>query len=96
MISQAKIDPSVVTDEEVPLLPSVGEFFNRVNFVAARVTDACNIQCSYCNAEAGCSTSPKMPIATFRRFCDGYIPSSQFKQITIEFHGGEPTLMSDA
>ena len=96
MTSLAKIDSSIGTGEEVPMPPSVAEFFNRVNFVAARVTDACNIQCNYCNAEAGCSTSPKMPIATFRRFCDGYIPSSQFKHITIEFHGGEPTLMSDA
>jgi len=80
--------------EEIP--PSAPEFFNRVNFVVACVTDACNIQCAYCNAEAGCSTSPKMSMATFRRFCDSYIPASRFKQIAIQFHGGEPTLMSDA
>jgi uncharacterized protein len=96
MVSLARIDPYTAKAEDVPLPESASEFFNRVSFVAARVTDACNIQCTYCNAEAGCATSPKMPIGTFRRFCDAYIPSSKYKCIIIEFHGGEPTLMSDA
>jgi len=71
------------------------QFFRDINYVTLKLTNGCNLKCSYCNVEADHPSTPKMSIDVFKRVCDVYIPSSTSKYLGLEFHGGEPLLLPD-
>src|SRR3990170_1705572 len=78
------------------LVPA-GELFRRTNYVTLKVTYGCNLRCTYCNAEtipAG-GRVPLMTIERFRKIVDTVAKSSMMPMLGLEFHGGEPMLLSD-
>ncbi len=61
--------------------------------VVVRVTDACNLACEYCYANAGKRTgtvSEETVINAVKVF------SQYYPRLTVEFHGGEPFLYFDS
>ena len=62
---------------------------DHVNIVV-KVTDACNLRCSYCyNSDSG-YLAPVLPLERFEKFLE--ILSSRYKSIDVIWHGGEPML----
>jgi uncharacterized protein len=71
-------------------------FFQNIRYVTLKLTNGCNLKCSYCNVEADSPTTPKMKIETFKKVAKLLIENSKFPQLGLEFHGGEPMLLPDA
>ncbi len=94
----AEIQPAGLQAEIEPTLDSwvsPEEFFRSIRYVTLKLTSGCNLKCSYCNVEADVPSTPRMSIETFKRIADLYIPNSEGKEIGLEFHGGEPLILSD-
>jgi uncharacterized protein len=72
------------------------QFFQRIGYVTLKVTNGCNLQCAYCNVEALTARTPRMPLARYQRVADLLLANSRQPRVGLEFHGGEPLLMSDA
>lgn len=71
------------------------EFFKNIKYVTLKVTNGCNLQCTYCNVEADRPSTPRMSLDVFRRIVDVYVPNSRVPFVGLEFHGGEPLLLPD-
>lgn len=91
-----------VIDASRPVeLPDTGDiapelFFRDIGYVTLKLTNGCNLKCSYCNVEPDHPSTPRMSIQTFKRIADLLITNSYQQQLGLEFHGGEPLLMDDA
>lgn len=71
------------------------EFFRTIRYVTLKVTNGCNLKCSYCNVEADLPNTPRLSIERYRRIADLLIENSKEPLLNLEFHGGEPLLLSD-
>jgi len=71
------------------------EFFQNIRYVTLKVTDGCNLKCSYCNVEADLPTTPRMSMEVFKRVADLLFRNSRSPRVGLEFHGGEPLLLTD-
>ncbi|MFZ4768137.1 MAG: radical SAM protein [Roseimicrobium sp.] len=71
------------------------DFFKSIRYVTMKVTNGCNLKCSYCNVEADLPSTPRMSLERCRRISDLLITDSKERLLSQEFHGGEPLLMSD-
>lgn len=87
VLSDADLRPAPGT----PLSPEA--FFRRIGYVTLKVTNGCNLKCSYCNVEADHPKTPRMSMDVFRRVTDLLIENSPSPKVGLEFHGGEPLLM---
>jgi uncharacterized protein len=68
--------------------------FKKVSAVIVKVTNRCNLDCSYCYE----SVSPHgtdMSIEIYRNIVDSLFENTESNKVNIIFHGGEPTLISD-
>src|SRR5438445_371987 len=74
----------------------LAEFFERIGYVTLKVTNGCNLHCAYCNVEALTPRTPRMPIERYKQVADLLLTHSRLPHVGLEFHGGEPLLMSDA
>jgi uncharacterized protein len=73
----------------------LSEFFQRVGYVTLKLTNGCNLSCSYCNVEALTPQTPKMSLAVYKRVADLLLQNSRQGNVGLEFHGGEPLLLPD-
>lgn len=71
------------------------EFFRTIRYVTLKVTNGCNLKCSYCNVEADLPTTPRLSIERYRRIAELLIENSREREVVLEFHGGEPLLLDD-
>ncbi len=71
------------------------QFFERIGYVTMKLTPGCNLKCTYCNVEAVTPKTPKMEIERFKRIADLLVKNTKSHFIGLEFHGGEPLLLSD-
>jgi len=71
------------------------EFFRTIRYVTLKVTNGCNLKCSYCNVEADLPSTPRLSIERYRRIAELLIENSSEQLLGLEFHGGEPLLMPD-
>ena len=76
-----------------PVTPE--SFFSAINHVTLKVTNGCNLKCSYCNVEVEPVSAPRMPMLVFKRAADLLIQNSRYSHVGLEFHGGEPLLLED-
>ena len=73
----------------------IEDFFKPIVYVTARVTQGCNIKCTYCKVDSLSASSPKMSIETAKRAAELVISNSDYPLIGFNIHGGEPLLMPD-
>ena len=71
------------------------EFFRTIRYVTLKVTNGCNLKCSYCNVEADLPSTPRLSMERYRRIAELLIENSTASEVMLEFHGGEPLLLSD-
>src|SRR5204863_10013140 len=71
------------------------QFFRTIRYVTLKVTNGCNLKCSYCNVEADVPSTPRLSMERFKRIADLLITNSTVPLVMLEFHGGEPLLLSD-
>jgi uncharacterized protein len=74
---------------------SPAEFFRTIRYVTLKVTNGCNLKCSYCNVEADLPSTPRLSIERYKQIADLLIENSREKLVALEFHGGEPLLLDD-
>lgn len=72
--------------------PGLDPRFNDACVLVLKVTNRCNLSCSYCydNIENG---SVDMPLSLYKRIISTYVRSTSRRWIAVLLHGGEPTLM---
>src|SRR5437588_3827991 len=75
-----------------PLL-KLDDFFRRISYVTLKLTNGCNLHCSYCNVEALTPQTPRMSMERFRQVARLLVANSQGPAGGLEFHGGEPLLL---
>lgn len=71
------------------------EFFRTISYVTLKVTNGCNLKCSYCNVEADLPSTPRMSMDMFKHIARLLMENSGSPRVGLEFHGGEPLLLSD-
>lgn len=71
------------------------QFFGPIGYVTLKITNGCNLKCSYCNVDADLPSTPRMSIETFKRVATLLIENSRATELGLEFHGGEPLLFPD-
>lgn len=71
------------------------ELFQDIQYLTLKLTNGCNLSCSYCNVEAVTPKTPKMSMETYKKLVRAYIENSTSPRVGLEFHGGEPMLLSD-
>jgi uncharacterized protein len=71
------------------------EFFQRIGYVTLKLTNGCNLHCSYCNVEALTPQTPRMSLERFKRVARLLLANSRQPRVGLEFHGGEPLLLPD-
>lgn len=71
------------------------EFFRTIRYVTLKMTNGCNLKCSYCNVEADLPTTPRLSMERFKRIAHLLIENTTSPFVMLEFHGGEPLLLSD-
>lgn len=71
------------------------EFFRNIRYVTIKVTNGCNLKCSYCNVDADVPSTPRISMETYKRIADLLIKNSVHEEVGLEFHGGEPLIMPD-
>jgi len=86
-------ESEAVFDRDTWLAPQ--DFFKPIQYVTLKITNGCNLKCSYCNVEADVPSTPRMSIEMFKKIADLYIPNSTGTDIGLEFHGGEPLILPD-
>ena len=82
-------------NQERPTWMPPEQFFRPIKYVTLKVTNGCNLKCSYCNVEADLPSTPRMSIETFKRIATVFIENATATQLGLEFHGGEPLLFPD-
>ena len=75
---------------------SLEGLFRGVNLFELKVTMGCNLTCTYCNMDAQKSTARRMSLSLYQDAIEFLVKSSPNPSLNIEFHGGEPLLLSDA
>jgi len=85
----------IVKNNELPEWITPAQFFSSINYVTLKVTNGCNLKCSYCNVEADHPSTPRLSMEMFKHIADLYIPNTKSPYGGLEFHGGEPLLLSD-
>ena len=65
--------------------------WSRLEFLVVKVTQRCNLSCSYCYEDIGPGSD--MSLATFTRLADVALESTASPTMGFLFHGGEPTLL---
>jgi uncharacterized protein len=96
---------------ELPLVPPPGpsartppadgqpvpltEFFQRIGYVTLKLTNGCNLHCTYCNVEAVTPKTPRMSLDRFKQVARLLLANSRQPFVGLEFHGGEPLLLPD-
>lgn len=75
--------------------PEAAEFFSEANFLVAKLTDYCNLKCTYCHQDALTGKPILMPMETFKNAVRLVLGSSSAPVAFVQFHGGEPLLVSD-
>lgn len=71
------------------------EFFRRIGSVTMKLTMGCNLKCVYCNTETVTPKTPMMSIELWKHVAKLVMENSTSRYIGLEFHGGEPLLLSD-
>jgi uncharacterized protein len=71
------------------------EFFRRIGYVTLKVTNGCNLHCSYGNVEAVTPRTPRLSIERFKQVARLLLANSRQTRVGLEFHGGEPLLLAD-
>lgn len=71
------------------------QFFKNIRYVTLKVTNGCNLRCNYCNVEADRPSTPRMSLDVFKTVAELLLTHSSSPRVGLEFHGGEPLLMSD-
>lgn len=74
---------------------SPAEFFRTIRYVTLKVTNGCNLKCSYCNVEADLPSTPRLSMERYKQIARLLIENSREKMVALEFHGGEPLLLDD-
>ena len=74
---------------------TLDEFFRRIRYVTLKLTNGCNLHCSYCNVEALTPQTPRMSMERFRQVARLLVANSESPYVGLEFHGGEPLLLTD-
>lgn len=83
-----------ITHRTNPLVPAA---FGHASFLVAKITDHCNIQCSYCHQAAPDTRGTKfMSVETVANALDLFFSQSAAHVLSFEYHGGEPLLAPDA
>src|SRR5262245_22856116 len=77
-----------------PTMP-LSEFFQRIGYVTLKLTNGCNLHCSYCNVEAVTPQTPKMSMDRFKQVARLLLENTREPYVGLEFHGGEPLLLPD-
>jgi uncharacterized protein len=72
------------------------DFFQRIGYVTLKLTTGCNLHCAYCNVEALTPRTPRMSLDRYKQVADLLLTNSRQPRVGLEFHGGEPLLLSDA
>jgi uncharacterized protein len=67
--------------------------FQNVALAIVKVTHRCNLDCEYCYEHI--APGADMDLSLFRRLVSKLIRSTQQESLSIVFHGGEPSIMSD-
>ena len=80
-------DPSKVVTPE--------EFFRTIRYVTLKLTNGCNLKCSYCNVDADVPSTPRMEMDRYKRIARLLIENSTAPEVVLEFHGGEPLILPD-
>jgi len=92
MLTQHLTVPEAVNLEPSP---EALEFFEGANFLVAKLTDYCNLKCTYCHQDALTGKPILMPIETFKNAVRTVLFPSKVPRVSVQFHGGEPLLASD-
>lgn len=76
----------------------IEQFFEQYCYVTLKATTHCNMGCQYCKVDA---VPPRgkpnhMDLDVAKRTVQLLVENSQFKELWINFHGGEPLLLEDA
>ena len=71
------------------------QFFRTIRYVTLKVTNGCNLKCSYCNVDADLPSTPRLSMERYKRVARLLIENSMAPSLSLEFHGGEPLLLSD-
>jgi uncharacterized protein len=87
----------VPTPAPAPAGPTIplAEFFQRIGYVTLKLTNGCNLHCSYCNVEAVTPRTPRMALERFKQVARLLLANSRQPAVGLEFHGGEPLLLPD-
>ncbi len=72
------------------------KYFSDTRYLIMVLTHGCNLRCNYCGAGATEANSPVMSLTMAKRIADIFFSFSQCDFIQVQFHGGEPLLLSDA
>lgn len=81
--------------DSAPSQPAV-EFFDQASFLVIKITDYCNLKCTYCHQDALTGKPILIPVETVKNAIRLILGSSQSPKVTIQFHGGEPLLAPDS
>jgi uncharacterized protein len=73
----------------------LADFFQRIGYVTLKVTNGCNLHCTYCNVEALTPRTPRMSLDRFKQVARLLLANSRQDHVGLEFHGGEPLLLPD-
>lgn len=65
---------------------------NSIGTMFVSVTNKCNLDCTYCSANAGLHGTATLPVETATAKVGGWINGSNQKKLTMIITGGEPTL----
>jgi uncharacterized protein len=87
--------PSRGGSEVQPDHQALAGLFRYVSLFELKVTRGCNLPCTYCNMDADKPTAQRMSMATFRDAVSLLMRHGQVPYPEVEFHGGEPLLLSD-
>ncbi len=71
------------------------EFFRNIATVTMKLTMGCNLKCSYCNTETVTPQTPMMSAELYKKVARLLLENSNSRYVTLEYHGGEPMLLSD-
>eukprot|EP00913_Durusdinium_trenchii_P005691 g5309.t1 len=73
----------------------VKDFFRNIASVTIKLTHGCNLKCTYCNTETVTPQTPMMSAELHKRIAKLVIENSTHPYVSLEYHGGEPMLLSD-
>lgn len=92
MLNEHIVPPSPMHTE---VTPAAQDFFGASNFLVAKLTDYCNLKCTYCHQDALTGKPILMPMETFKNAVRLVLIPSKAPRVNVQFHGGEPLLAPD-